>query len=74
MQEGKAEKAADAIKGMLSSKATVIRNGDRQVIEAVSFSGDGNQFLVRSSAVCVCVRACSLRLSQHLTQREPEPV
>lgn len=36
IQEGKAEKAAEAIKGMLSSKATVIRNGERLNIEAVS--------------------------------------
>eukprot|EP00285_Hemiselmis_virescens_P013221 CAMPEP_0173380530 /NCGR_PEP_ID=MMETSP1356-20130122/3202_1 /TAXON_ID=77927 ORGANISM="Hemiselmis virescens, Strain PCC157" /NCGR_SAMPLE_ID=MMETSP1356 /ASSEMBLY_ACC=CAM_ASM_000847 /LENGTH=1147 /DNA_ID=CAMNT_0014334157 /DNA_START=96 /DNA_END=3539 /DNA_ORIENTATION=+ len=34
VQEGKAEKAADAIKGMLSSKATVIRNGERTVVKA----------------------------------------
>jgi len=35
VQEGKAEAAADAIKGMLAGKCTVIRNGAAQVIMAV---------------------------------------
>ncbi|WIA38354.1 hypothetical protein OEZ86_001687 [Tetradesmus obliquus] len=33
-QEGKAEKAADAIKAMLSPTATVVRNGQRDTIDA----------------------------------------
>jgi magnesium-transporting ATPase (P-type) len=36
IQEGKAEKATDAIKSMLSPKAVVIRNGVQQEIEGVS--------------------------------------
>jgi magnesium-transporting ATPase (P-type) len=35
VQEGKAEAAADAIKGMLSSNATVVRNGEQTSIPAV---------------------------------------
>jgi Ca2+-transporting ATPase len=35
IQEGKAEKATDAIKSMLSPKAIVIRNGYQQEIEGV---------------------------------------
>lgn len=34
MQEGRAEQAAAAIQGMLSSKATVIRGGERKMIDA----------------------------------------
>jgi len=37
VQEGKAEAAADAIKGMLAGKATVIRDGAAGVIMAVRF-------------------------------------
>jgi len=33
-QEGKAEKSSDALKAMLSSKATVVRNGERSQINA----------------------------------------
>ncbi len=35
IQEGKAEKATDAIKSMLSPKAMVIRNGNQQEIAGV---------------------------------------
>ena len=35
IQEGKAEKATDAIKSMLSPKAVVIRNGFQQEIDGV---------------------------------------
>lgn len=34
VQEGRAEKAAEAIKAMLSSRATVVRGGERLAIEA----------------------------------------
>ena len=34
IQEGRAEQAAEAIKGMLSSKATVIRGGERKLLDA----------------------------------------
>jgi len=34
VQEGKAEQAAAAIQGMLSSKATVIRGGERKMVDA----------------------------------------
>lgn len=34
VQEGRAEKAAEAIKAMLSSRATVVRNGERLTVEA----------------------------------------
>src|SRR5690606_4226559 len=34
VQEGKAENALSAIRGMLAPHATVIRNGQRQIIEA----------------------------------------
>lgn len=37
IQEGKAEKATDAIKSMLSPKAIVIRNGTQQEIAGVIF-------------------------------------
>ena len=42
IQEGKAEKAAEAIKGMLSAKATVIRDGQPSEVPAVS--GPTNKF------------------------------
>lgn len=34
IQEGRAEKAAEAIKAMLSSKATAVRNGEKITLEA----------------------------------------
>lgn len=34
VQEGRAEKAAEAIKAMLSSHATVVRRGERLTVEA----------------------------------------
>lgn len=56
VQEGKAEAAADAIKGMLSANATVVRNGEQTSIPAVpvlpsSPANSGNR-------VCWCVSAC----------------
>jgi magnesium-transporting ATPase (P-type) len=48
IQEGKAEKATDAIKSMLSPKAMVIRNGIQQEIAGVS---DENRLLLNSSII-----------------------
>jgi hypothetical protein len=52
LQEGKAEKAADAIKAMLSANATVIRGGKRFTIEADQLvPGDSQERVTYSSDI-----------------------
>jgi len=61
VQEGKAEAAADAIKGMLSANAIVVRNGEQTSIPAVSTQCPPAP--ARETAfACMCMCAFLLRM------------
>lgn len=58
VQEGKAEAAADAIKGMLSANAIVVRNGEQTSIPAVpgpSITPPSSPQKIEFACMCLCV-------------------
>ena len=64
IQEGKAEKAADAIKAMLSSKATVLRDGETYEIDAENVVPGDVVYLKSGNKVPADVRMISVNMLQ----------
>mmetsp|Transcript_88985 Transcript_88985/g.237321 ORF Transcript_88985/g.237321 Transcript_88985/m.237321 type:complete len:227 (-) Transcript_88985:1001-1681(-) len=70
LQEGKAEKAADAIKSMLSPKAIVIRDGHQMEVAGVMISKpDRIPKLIPLTAFAFPGRSCARRLGGHQSRR-----
>ena len=77
IQEGKAEQALDSIKGMLSPQAVVIRDGERQEIDAADVV-PGDTLIVsagdRVAADIRLVQASGFRTQEAALTGESEPV
>ncbi len=77
IQEGKAEKALEAIRNMLSGKATVLRNGKREVIPAESLVPGDLVFLHSGDKVPADLRlyqSKDLRIDESALTGESVPV
>ena len=66
IQEGKAEKAAEALKAMLSPQATVVRSGARKLVDAEELVPGDIIFLQSGDRVPADVRLCSVTKLQIL--------
>ena len=66
IQEGKAEKAAEALKAMLSPQATVVRSGARKLVDAEELVPGDIIFLQSGDRVPADVRLCNVTKLQIL--------
>jgi len=66
IQEGKAEKAAEALKAMLSPQATVVRSGARKLVDAEELVPGDIVFLQSGDRVAADVRLCNITKLQIL--------
>jgi magnesium-transporting ATPase (P-type) len=66
IQEGKAEKAAEALKAMLSPQATVVRSGARKLVDAAELVPGDIIFLQSGDRVPADVRLCNITKLQIL--------
>ncbi|WP_018410685.1 HAD-IC family P-type ATPase [Methyloversatilis thermotolerans] len=77
MQEGKAERALDAVRGMLAARATVLRDGERHQIDAATLV-PGDVVLLESGdkvpADLRLLRSKNLRLVEAALTGESAPV
>jgi len=77
IQEGKAERALDAVRGMLAERATVVRDGERRQIDAANLVPGDVVWLESGDKVPADLRLCqvrNLRVNESALTGESAPV